>query len=71
MTKRALTILVLAVLAVGGAAAVIAGTVTGGDSSKAQPVHTLQDGRVHTGPMPSGGHQMNDGQVMDGQDMAK
>ena len=49
----------------GGAAAVIASSLGGGDSSEAQEVHTLPDGRVHTGPVPSGTHTMEGGEAMD------
>ncbi len=50
----------------GDAAAVVASSVGGDGSSKAQEVHTLTDGSVHTGPMPSGTHEMNDGNTMGG-----
>ncbi len=33
---------------------------------KTQEVHTLSNDRVHTGPMPSGTHEMNGGSTMDG-----
>ncbi len=47
MTKRALTILVFAVLLVGGAAAVIAGSVSGSGPSTA--THVMSNGQTMTG----------------------
>jgi len=64
LSRRGLIILVVAVLVMGSAAAVIASSVGGGDSSKAQEVHTLPDGGVHTGPMPTGTHTMEGGESM-------
>jgi hypothetical protein len=49
MTKRSVAIVVTVVLALGGAAAVIASSIS---SSSQESVHTLPDGRVHTGAMP-------------------
>ncbi|SEH16232.1 hypothetical protein [Thermoleophilum album] len=63
MTKRALTILIVAVLAIGGATAVIASSLTGGGD---EPVHTLPSGETHTGEMPTGTHEMDDGTSMEG-----
>jgi hypothetical protein len=49
MTKRLLTVLVVGALAVGGATAVIASSIS---SSSDEPVHMLPGGRVHKGTLP-------------------
>jgi hypothetical protein len=71
MSKRTLTILIAAVLVVGAGTAALAAALGGGDD--AEPMHTLEGGKVHTGPMPSttpmpgSEHQMEDGQMMPGE----
>ena len=62
MTKRALTILIVVAVFLAGAAVVIASSIGGSDSTQ---VHTLQDGSVHTGEMPTTEHMMDDGEQMD------
>lgn len=76
MTKRGLTILIVAVLAVGGGAAVIAVSV--GGSSDTPAVHTMGNGQMMQGSGMSGGstggpgamattqHSMADGRTMKG-----
>jgi len=69
MTKRALSALVAALVAVALAAAVIASSVGGNDS----PSHMMPGGQSMSGAsmpdadaMPSGTHEMDDGAVMHG-----
>lgn len=68
MTKRALTILIAAIVAVGLATAVIASSVGGdGDGS---PSHAMPGGQTMTGEsMTNTTHGMGDGSTMDGEDM--
>ena len=65
MTKRALTILVVAVVAVGGATAAIATSLGGDDAPAAHTMpngHTMEGGSMHT---------MSDGHSMSGAEMGK
>ena len=64
MTKRALTILIAAVLLVGAAAAVIAVSVTG-DSGGPQG-HSMPGGQTMEGSMPSTTNEMKEGPAMEG-----
>lgn len=72
MTKRGLIILIVAVLAVGGAAAAIASSI--GDSSSEPAVHTMPNGETMqdesmeegSGGMPGTEHQMPYGETMGG-----
>ena len=67
MSKRALTILIAAVLVVGAAAAVVAtslGTGSGGAEG-----HRMPGGQTMQGAMPAPAHEMKDGSTMDGADM--
>ena len=71
MTKRGLVILVVAVLAVGGAAVAIASSI--GGSGEQSSVHVMPNGQTMEGesmnsssPMPTTQHQMPNGKTMDG-----
>lgn len=72
MTKRGLIILIVAVLAVGGAAAAIASSI--GDSSSEPAMHTMPNGETMEGEsmggsssdMPGTQHQMPNGETMGG-----
>jgi hypothetical protein len=52
MTRRALAILVVAVVFAAGAAVAIATSISSGGE---EPVHTLPGGEVHTGELPDPG----------------
>ena len=73
MTKRGLIILIVAVLAVGGAAAVVASSI--GDSTSEPAMHMMPNGGTMdgesmggSGEMPGSEHQMPNGQTMGGSD---
>ena len=59
MTKRGLTILLIAVLIVGGATAAVASSVIGRGGSA--PTHVMPNGRTMSG---DGMHVMSDGRSM-------
>ena len=63
MTKRALTILIVAVLVVGGATAAIASSLGGSENS---PTHVMPGGQPMNGESM---HTMSDGQTMSGSEM--
>lgn len=65
MTKRALTILAIGIVLVGGAAAVIASSIGGGDNASA--THTMPNGQTMTGQGMT--HTMSNGQTMSGSGM--
>jgi hypothetical protein len=65
MTRRALTILIAAVVAVGFGTAVIASSLGGGGSDNGS--HVMPGGQMMTGPM----QQMDDDSGMEGMDMDK
>ena len=69
MTKRALTILVIAVLLVGGATAVIASSLGGGDASPA--THVMPNGQSMNGDRMDGSsmHTMPNDETMPDSDM--
>jgi hypothetical protein len=52
MSRRALAILVIAIVFAAGAAVAIATSIS---SSGGEPVHTLPGGEVHTGELPEPG----------------
>ena len=65
MTKRALTLLIIAVLVVGIAAAAIASSV--GGSNKPAPTHLMPNGRAMGGESMT--HTMSNGQAMSDSNM--
>lgn len=69
MTKRSLTILIVAIVLVGGATAVIASSLGGSDTPSASHVmpdgQTMNEGGMGTTQM----HSMPDGQAMSGSHM--
>ena len=69
MTKRALTILLVAVLLVGGATAALALSVSGGDSST--PTHVMPNGKTMNGDTMDNTqtHTMSNGQTVSGSQM--
>lgn len=66
MTKRALTILVIALLLVGGTTAAIATTIGGSDGSSV--THVMPNGMTMND---DGMHTMADGETMSGSQMDK
>lgn len=58
--------LAIAVVVVAGVATALAITLSGG--SDEPEVHTLTGGQMHTGTLPEGQHQMDNGQMMDDDD---
>ena len=73
MTKRGILVLIVAVLAVGGAAAAIANSIGGSDDETA--IHVMPAGQTmegesmeggSTGEMPSTQHDMPNGETMEG-----
>ena len=68
MTKRALTILLVAILVVGGATAVIASSIGGSDPA---PTHAMPNGQTMKGDSMDNSqrHSMSDGQTMSGSEM--
>ena len=66
MTKRSLTILIVALVLIAGATVAIASSV-GGSGNGAQ--HMMPGGGMMTGETMSGTHRMPSGEAMDGTEM--
>ena len=69
MTKRALTMLIIAVLLVGGATAVIASSIGAGD--QAASTHVMPGGQTMQDDNMKRSHTMSNGETMSGTDMGK
>lgn len=72
MTKKTLTIVLVAVVLAGAATVAIAATVTGGSDdapNHAMPNGTMMDGESMGTSAGTGSHSMTDGQTMGGETM--